>query len=111
MSSAHATAAQPQATMRRVAAIVATLAIAVAAGALWYASETAELGAISRLPAAERRALYQRTLRTLETSCAPTTKPSGLDQFCHEQAEFIVQFPECDQACLAVANPHRGPTR
>ena len=95
----------------RVAVALAATVIAVAAGALWYVNETAELHAISELPAAERRALYERTLHTLKTSCAAKTKPSGLDEFCHEQAEFIVQFRECDRACWTVANLHRGPTR
>ena len=111
MTSAHTSAPHPRPRSRRVVGLLAGVATAVAAGTLWYASETAEGGAISQLPAAERKALFQRTLRTLSTTCAPSTKPSGLDPFCHEQAEFIVQFPECDDACRAAANPHRGPAR
>ena len=70
------------------------------------------LEAVRRLPEAERRALYARTLRTLEASCAPTERSPGLDDYCREQAEFLLNFPECDVACRALSLKYSGlPTR
>lgn len=54
------------------------------------------------LPAAERRALYQRTLETLRLSCVHAEGPK-LSEYCWKQAEFVVHFPECDRECHALA--------
>ena len=53
---------------------------------------------VDQLPPSERRALYQRTRQTLETSCTNASGASLID-YCREQAEFIKQFPECDSEC------------
>lgn len=80
--------------------------------ALWSTLATEELRAVQQLPEVERQALYRQTLRTLEVSCVGLTERSGLYEYCHGQAEFIRQFPECDSACQAIAKPYdRRPTR
>jgi hypothetical protein len=69
----------------------------------WHQQGSAELRG---LPASERRTLYQRTLETLQTSCAGVTlepTPSALGEHCVQQAAFIERFPECDRACRALA--------
>jgi hypothetical protein len=91
--------------MRRPAALVA---LVVAATALLVASVLflgpgTEREALARLSVVERRALYERTFRTLESSCDPERRPRGLDDFCQEQAEFLKRFPECVAACDALA--------
>jgi hypothetical protein len=97
---------------RRIAAIVALLAALIAGSWLWSPGKNAERGAIQQLPAQERHALYDRTLQTLESDCAPAKRPKGLDTYCAEQATFIQQFPECDQVCAAIAQRYQGkPTR
>ena len=50
------------------------------------------------LPPEERRALYERTLATLASSCEHPPGPSVKD-YCREQAELIERLPECDDAC------------
>ncbi len=95
---------------RRVAVNVAVVAVILGAAVFWAIGRNAEGVAIRQLPTAERQALYERTLSTLKTTCNPTTRPSGLERFCSRQAELIVQFPECDQACVLLAHPAE-PTR
>ena len=68
----------------------------------WRASLPAR--AIDDLPEAERRALYHRTLESLDTVCR--SHPASLEDFCREQAELAVRFRECDPACHALAEPH-----
>jgi hypothetical protein len=68
-----------------------------------------ERRAIGELPEAERKALFERTLKTLKTTCAPETRPAGLNEHCARQADLIVKFPECDADCAAVANASRPP--
>jgi cytochrome b pre-mRNA-processing protein 3 len=88
---------------RLLHATVVSLSVLVAAalvvtGVHFFGPDT-ERQAVHRLPKAERRALYERTLRTLEASCVPVARSPGLDDFCREQAEFLLNFPECDAAC------------
>src|SRR5512145_1844318 len=54
------------------------------------------------LPAADRRALYQRTLETLRSACMHVTGPQ-LSDYCCDQAEFVKRFPECDPTCRELA--------
>lgn len=54
------------------------------------------------LPEADRRALFERTLTTLKTTCAYPRGPD-LSDYCREQAAFIVHFRECDGTCRDLA--------
>jgi hypothetical protein len=69
-------------------------------------NRTAEERAIRHLPAEERRALYDRTLRTLQDPCGAGKPTNGLEAFCREQAEFVLQLPECDATCTVLARRH-----
>jgi cytochrome b pre-mRNA-processing protein 3 len=92
-------------------AAVAVVVVSIGA-LLWLWGGDAERKAIGRLPLSERQALYQRTLVTLRASCDPGKRPSGLDEFCRQQAKFLIQFPECDAACTKlVRSQRREPTR
>lgn len=57
---------------------------------------------LRRLPDADRRALYQRTIETLRTSCLKAEGPM-LSDYCCEQADFIERFPECGADCRTLA--------
>lgn len=92
---------------RKVLAVLAAGALFALVLALWTARERREQAAVMSLPAFERRALYERTLHTLESTCETVTHRDGLADLCGEQAEFILQFPECDAACAALAQQHR----
>jgi hypothetical protein len=78
---------------------------ALAAAALvsaWWWSNTAEGRALRALPAAERRALYQRTIDTLREACEPAP-PRSLRTLCRETAQRVLELPECGAACRDVA--------
>ena len=97
---------------RKIAWVVVLCALGVVLLALWQTGRTSEPRAIRQLSVEARHALYDRTLGTLRSSCDSNTRPAGLARHCREQAEFIVQFPECDDACRALASPHlERPTR
>jgi hypothetical protein len=82
-------------------AVFAASGLASAVLALWFSTGAAERDALVRLPEPQRRALYERTRHTLESTCDGASRPSGLEDFCREQAEFARKFPECDAACQA----------
>jgi hypothetical protein len=88
---------------KTIAAAALLLSVAAVVAVLSLKGPDAETKAITALSEAERRALYERILRTLETTCDQAKRPHGLDDFCKEQAEFIVKFPECDAACASRA--------
>jgi hypothetical protein len=93
--------------------LVASMALIVAAGALllWIWSQQSEKRAIQALPDAERNSLYRRTLEDLQSVCA-VGHASDLDEHCARQARFILQFPECEEACRELARrQQRIPTR
>lgn len=69
---------------------------------LWILTPSRERDAIVKLPASERRALYERTRQTLESTCETARERTGLDDYCRAQARFLVEFPECDAACLTL---------
>jgi len=70
-----------------------------------------ERRAVRGLPEPERRALFERTLENLRSTCARDGK-NGLEAYCREQAELVIDFPECDTACESLAEPYRSlPTR
>jgi hypothetical protein len=96
--------------LRRLAPYAAG-ALLVAGLAGWWANRRAETRALLSLPAVERRALYERTLETLQSeACDAREGASGLREYCREQAEFIVRFPECDRACSELVKRTRLPS-
>lgn len=83
---------------------VLVLFIMLAAAVLfWIWSPAPQTRAIRDLPASDRHVLYERTLATLRSPCNPDKGADGLLEYCRQQAEFIVQFPECDAACATLA--------
>jgi hypothetical protein len=82
--------------------------VALAALALHWQGEPER--EVRSMPAAERRALYQRTLETLQNTCARAPGPT-VREHCREQATFIAFFPECNEPCRDLVVQLTSPTR
>lgn len=82
-------------------AVIALVAIGLIV--LWVWNQGAERRAISRLPPSDRANLYRHDLESLRALCGEGPRTDALDRECRERAEFIVQFPECDQSCQELA--------
>ncbi|HEX3901418.1 MAG TPA: hypothetical protein VH853_01135 [Polyangia bacterium] len=55
---------------------------------------------VRSLPAADRAALYHRSLEDVDRSCTTSDARDGaLRDHCLRQAEFLTLFPECDAGC------------
>jgi hypothetical protein len=79
---------------------------------LWSGGLTGERRAIVRMDPVERRALYDETHRNAVALCSQARSEDALRDRCVESASFLLEFPECDEACHAFARAHeRGPTR
>jgi hypothetical protein len=101
-------------TLARNVFAITAMAIAVAGfvAIVWFRGSDQEQTAIRRLPDSDRRALYERTMRTLQSTCVAPERTRGLDDFCRGQAEFILKFSECDAPCVSLAGKFRpNPTR
>lgn len=77
--------------------------------ALWQYVMKQHEKSVARLPEPQRVEAYGATLRELQTDCRPPIAPALRDH-CEEQASWILQFPECDRACRALAEPLVRPT-
>jgi hypothetical protein len=56
------------------------------------------------LPAADRAALYRRSLEDVESACAlPAAREGALREHCLGQARFLLTFSECDARCQRAA--------
>jgi hypothetical protein len=73
---------------------------------LWIWLQGSEHRAILDLPADQRAALYERTLANVQTVCA--SQDLALDEFCREQARILLELPECDEGCRAIAHMQIG---
>src|SRR5262245_14871273 len=89
---------------RRLIAVAVLALVTILGAAFWYDSHRDERRAVQGLSDSERGALFQRTLRNLESSCHVGAR--GLDDFCRTQAEFILEFPECDARCSQLAKDY-----
>jgi len=59
---------------------------------------------VRNLPAADRAALYHRTLADVDSTCAaPEARDGALRDHCLRQAEFLSLFPDCDARCQQLA--------
>lgn len=85
--------------------------ILAAIGFVWIWNLRGEERAIRALPQAERQSLYRRTLEDLRAVCGPS-HGGDLSAHCRRQARFILQFPDCDDACQSLARKQLDmPTR
>lgn len=105
-------AVTPRRPMRKRAAYVALALFFVGAEVLWVVHDRSTTeDALTAVPDVERRALYERTMETLRTTCAEPIAPD-LVEFCHEQADIAAALPECDATCEShVARLVPRPTR
>jgi hypothetical protein len=81
---------------------VAVTITIVAGFALYLYCAGSERRAIHNLPVGERRALFERTLKNLQSLCSPAEE--SLRSFCLAQARLALEFPECDRACRDLAD-------
>jgi len=81
--------------------VAAAMAVALLFLILFW-SLGAERRALSKMREDDRRALYTRQFESLKLMCSVPPVDDALRDRCHDQAEFLGQFPECDGSCRAV---------
>jgi hypothetical protein len=71
--------------------------------ALWYWHRGAESRALKQLPPDERSAVFARELENLKSLCGHSPPKEALQERCESLASFVLELPECDEACKALA--------
>ena len=84
--------------IRWLVAVGGIFLVSVTTIGIWLSSQPSTSGALAKLPSERRQAAYASSLKTYETLCVNSV-PAGLEEFCHDQAQFLIQFPECDAHC------------
>ena len=92
-----------------IAAFVAGVSIAI----FWIWRQPAEPAALRRMAPDDRATLFQRTYDATRTLCDAARTDDALHERCASWAEFLLDFPECDDACreFATSQAPRAPSR
>ncbi len=93
---------RPRQLGRWVLAILVAVVVLVAL----FRNLGAENRAISRMDPLERRAVYEHVYGEVRRLCGAGPRDDALEAQCQEQIRFVLQFPECDAECQAIARRH-----
>lgn len=86
---------------------LAALAFFVAAiVVMWISWTPSESRAIERMSPELRAQLYRETLAATRTLCEAARTDDTLRDRCSSSAEFLLEFPECDDTCHTFASAH-----
>jgi hypothetical protein len=97
--------------------MLAALAFVVAAVVVAWLSwgHGGESRALERMSPETRAELYRETLAETRTLCEVARTDESLRDRCSSSAEFLLEFPECDDTChtfaSALVNEHVQGTR
>ncbi len=76
-------------------------AIAVACLGVWLWVHSSEDGAVRAMAPAQREALFKEAWKEQRMRCPKSAELSDTPEQCRQRAEFLLLFPQCDEACRA----------
>ena len=86
------------------------VSLAIVAASMWRADR--ERQALLELSPEVRARVYQGALATLTEMCPAAQRTAELTERCRVEAEFLAQFPECDESCMRIVRANSPqPTR
>jgi hypothetical protein len=91
------------ATWKRQAMLVGLVLLFVFSG-VWLYLNSSDERAIAAMSPAQRTTLFQETREAFRGNCVTGATPAA-EARCHKQAEFLLHFPECDDACRGEVAP------
>ncbi len=83
----------------------ALVAVAVLLVFFLFWHGTQQRRAVLELPAAERRAIYDKTLAAFRELCTQDGR-GAFESRCGDDAALLSQFPECDESCRTAIAPY-----
>lgn len=103
--------------MRRIHKLIAAAALGfvgvVVVMMLWMTGDRGESRTIQAMPADDRALLFDRSYAAARAICDQTRDKDAFRARCAGMSEFVLEFPECDDACRAFASQYapREPSR
>ena len=91
---------------RRVLLLVGAFVTGVLVVLLWVWRQPSEPDALRRMPPENRAKLFQQTYDATRTLCDVARTDDALRERCAGSASFLVDFPECDDACRTFAGAY-----
>lgn len=88
----------PTRNQKRVRQAVVLAGVVVVLALVWGYLQGGENRALNALSPAQREALFQETRDSFRLLCLADAGPR-LPLRCQKQAEFLLRFSECDEAC------------
>ncbi len=80
-------------------------AVAVVSLIVWVWVHRSEEGAVRAMSPAQREAFYKEAWADQRTKCLAASGPLEPEGKCRQRAEFLLLFPQCDEACRAELAP------
>ncbi|WP_224240415.1 hypothetical protein [Hyalangium gracile] len=84
--------------------------IAVMSLIVWVWVNRSTEGAVRAMSPAQRAALYKEAWADQRAHCLGGEGPQETPSRCRQRAEFLLNFPQCDEACRAELAPSLQPT-
>ncbi|WP_426734150.1 hypothetical protein [Myxococcus faecalis] len=88
----------PTRSQKRVRQTVTLGIVVLVLAGVWAYLQGGENRALNALAPAQREALFQETRDDFRLLCMGDAGPKLLNR-CQKQAEFLMRFSECDEAC------------
>jgi len=75
--------------------------VAFASLGVWVWVQNTKGGAVLAMAPAQREALFKETWKAQRMRCSKAGEPVDTAEQCQQRAEFLLLFPQCDEACRA----------
>jgi hypothetical protein len=72
---------------------------------VWMWVHGSEGGALRAMSPAQREAFYQEAWAAQRALCLEVDGPRDSEARCRKRAEYLLQFPQCDEACRTELAP------
>lgn len=93
--------------LRRILVIGAIL---LGLGGVWVWVQGSEGGGLRAMSPAQREAFFQEAWAAQRAKCLGDAGPTEPQSRCRQRAQYLLQFPQCDEACRAELAPSlQGP--
>ncbi len=84
-------------------------AVALVGLGVWLWAHSSEDNALRAMSPAQREALYKDAWEDVRQRCLAAEGPLDTAGSCRQRAEFLLRFPQCDEACRAELAPALQP--
>ncbi len=91
------------ATWKRNALVLGLVLLCVLSG-VWLYLNGSDDRALAAMAPTQRANLFRETREAFQGNCVTSPTPAA-EARCHKQAEFLLRFPECDDACRGEVAP------